>query len=148
MQSDRSRKPIVSVQRLVSLTILMVLTGTGLELYLIDHYEDELQLIPLIIIALGLLLFTAHLWSRSDKLVKPLQLILIACGISGFLGTYFHLQANYEFEQEMRSGLPATELFWESLSGALPALAPMSMIVFTLLGFTYLLIIKKNYEKI
>lgn len=148
MQSDRSKKPFASVKGLISLTILMVLIGTGIELFLIDHYEDELQLIPLVIIALGLVFFLAHLWSRSEKLVKPLQLILIACGLSGLLGTYFHLQANFEFEQEMRSSLSIFELFWESLSGALPALAPMSMIVFTLLGFTYLLIIKNNHETI
>ena len=148
MQSERSRKPFASIQGLVSLTILMVLIGTGLELYLIDHYEDELQLIPLIIIALGLLSFIAHLWSGSEKLIKPFQFILVICALSGLLGTYFHLRANFEFEQEMRSSLATSELFWESLSGALPALAPMSMIVFTLLGFTYLLIIKKNDEKI
>tara|TARA_B100000767_G_scaffold269985_1_gene292810 strand:+ start:1707 stop:1856 length:150 start_codon:yes stop_codon:yes gene_type:complete len=40
------------------------------------------------------------------------------------------------------------ELFSESLSGALPTLAPMSMIVLALIGYSYLILIKQQNEKI
>jgi len=40
------------------------------------------------------------------------------------------------------------ELFSESLSGALPTLAPMSMLVLALIGYSYLILIKQQNEKI
>jgi hypothetical protein len=38
------------------------------------------------------------------------------------------------------------DLLFESFTGALPALAPGSMIVFALAGFTYITLTKENYE--
>ncbi len=148
MQSTIRQKDETGIKKMVVFTIFMFLVGTGLELILLSHYEDEWQLIPIILLALGLIAFTILLVRYSSILMSTTRSILVASGLSGLLGTYFHMKANFEFEQEIRSSLPTVELLWESLSGALPALAPMSMIVFTLLGFIYLKIIKENDETI
>ncbi|MDX1629889.1 MAG: hypothetical protein R3345_14375, partial [Fulvivirga sp.] len=74
---------------------------------------------------------------------------LVACGISGILGFYFHLKANIEFETELHPTQSVTDTLLASFSGALPALAPGSMIVFALVGFIYLLFKKKlNHHEI
>lgn len=62
----------------------------------------------------------------------------MCCALSGFIGIYFHLQANWEFETELHPGQDLITNFTESMSGALPALAPGSMVVFALIGYIYI----------
>jgi len=78
----------------------------------------------------------------SEFLKKLFTIILCLTSLSGVYGTFLHLNANYEFEQEMRPTETTWNLFVESLSGALPVLAPCSMIVLALLGYSYLLLLK------
>ncbi|MDX1314396.1 MAG: hypothetical protein R3356_02740, partial [Eudoraea sp.] len=49
---------------------------------------------------------------------------------------------------EMTPSAKGWDLFVESLSGALPALAPGSMIVLALIGYSYLILLKQKNEKI
>lgn len=115
-----------------------------MELYLLKHYEDSQQLIPIICIGLALVFlmglgFRFNIW--TSRLFK---LSLLACALSGFYGTYLHLMANYEFELEMTPEASTSSLFLESLSGALPSLAPLSMVVLALIGYSYLTILKQQ----
>jgi len=55
--------------------------------------------------------------------------------VSGGLGIYFHIRSNVEFELEMYPSMGGWELVRESLTGALPALAPGTMIYLGLLGW-------------
>ncbi|KPM32309.1 Hypothetical protein I595_1960 [Croceitalea dokdonensis DOKDO 023] len=108
------------------------------------HYEDALQLIPILCIGFSVgLLFVLIL--KGTKLAEVLfKLLLGLTALSGVYGTFLHLNANYEFEQEMRPTETTWNLFIESLSGALPALAPCSMLVLALLGYSYLLLLKQK----
>ncbi|NAS30971.1 hypothetical protein GTQ40_08330 [Flavobacteriaceae bacterium R38] len=72
------------------------------------------------------------------------KLVLIVTALSGFYGVFLHLRANYEFEQEMKPTANGWDLFLESLSGALPTLAPGSMVVLALLGYSYLIFLKQK----
>lgn len=132
------------IRQILLFALLFMMLGTTLELYLLDHYEDWQQLIPLGCIAassLGLLGY----WLRRTLLVQRLFMgALIATAISGVVGVYLHLSANLEFEQEMKPTAAFGDVFWESLSGALPTLAPASMIVLAFIGYSYLLLIKQS----
>lgn len=130
------------VRKLIILAILFMALGTGLELYLLDHYEDTLQLIPILSILLALLAFALLLFSRSKKTEMAYKVVLVINSLSGLVGTFLHLRANYEFESEMKPTADSWSVFVESLSGALPALAPGNMILFALIGYIYLLLIK------
>jgi ABC-type Fe3+-siderophore transport system permease subunit len=128
---------------ILSAFITMIL-GTVLELYLLHHYESIYQLIP--ILCIGAVLLTAVvLFFRRTKRVKSIfSLVLVVTALSGFYGGYLHLYANYEFEVEMRTTATTWDLVSESLSGALPTLAPFSMIVLALLGYSYLILINQK----
>ncbi len=111
--------------------------GTAGELFLLGHYEGGWQLVPILIIGMSL-------FCMIIMLVRPLRLInrvflilmLISC-LSGLVGIWFHLKANYEFESELYASKSFSENMWASFSGALPALAPGSMIVFGLIGIVF-----------
>ena len=73
--------------------------------------------------------------------------MLVLTSLSGVYGVFLHLQSNFEFEQDMKPTATNRELFSESLSGALPTLAPMSLLVLAFIGYSYLILIKQHNEK-
>ena len=124
-------------------TLIFMALATITELYLIEHFEDSWQLVPIIIIAL-IIIATGWLIRHPSPLsFNIFRLLLLASVLSGFAGIYFHLKANIEFETEMHPDQAFSTTLVESLSGALPALAPGSMIVFALFGYIYLLLNNK-----
>lgn len=144
MKSQEQNSNLKRISQLVSIVFLFMLIGTILELYLLGHYEDTLQLFPILCIALSLFLMVVLVFTKALIAIRAFKLVLVLTALSGLYGTYLHLQANFEFEYDMTPSASKWELFRESLSGALPALAPLSMVVLALIGYTYLLITKQK----
>jgi hypothetical protein len=59
---------------------------------------------------------------------------MVAYVLAGALGVFLHLRSNVEFEKEMRPSIAGRELVLETLTGAIPALAPGAMAQLGLLG--------------
>ena len=131
-------------KQLIFATFVFMLLGVGLELYLLSHYEDTLQRIPLFCIGSAILVLIILLFKRSSFVITLFKVILGCTALSGIYGTFLHLRANYEFEMEMKPNARDWDLFIESLSGALPTLAPGSMIVLALIGYSYILLLKQK----
>lgn len=110
------------------------LLGTGVELALLEHYESWQQWLPLALLVLGLGAVAAVRLRPCRRTLLLLRSIAAAFLISAALGIYFHLDANFEFERERDATLGGTELAWEMLTGAMPALAPGSMALLGLIG--------------
>ena len=108
--------------------------GVAMELGLIGHYEDPWQWLPLILLGLGLLVVGVRVFARGRAPVRVFQILMVAFVIGGGIGLYKHYQGNAEFELEMYPSRAGFELFWESIRGATPALAPGTMIELGLLG--------------
>jgi hypothetical protein len=119
-------------------------TGMLLELYLLDHYEDRYQLIPLLVIAIALVMTVVLNFRASKRIQQLFKLVLVLISLSGIYGVFLHLQANFEFEQEIHPTASTLSLFSESISGAFPALAPLSLIVLALIGYAYLTLINQK----
>ena len=115
-----------------------------LELYLLDHYEDRYQLIPLFGIAIALVMTVVLNFRASKRIQQLFKLVLVLISLSGIYGVFLHLQANFEFEQEIHSTASTWSLFSESISGAFPALAPLSLLVLALIGYAYLTLINQK----
>ena len=121
-----------------------MMIGTLLELFLLKHYEDILQLIPILCIGL-VMIFTILLYFKRTSIIKgTFKLLLLMTALGGIYGGYLHLHANYEFEVEMTPTASNWDLIIESFSGALPTLAPFSMIVLALIGYSYLILINQK----
>ena len=134
----------IRINKVILVALLFMMAGTATELYLLDHYEDTLQLIPLLCIGVSVLTLFILFFQRTKWTIGFFKLVLVLTGLSGVYGAFLHLQANYEFELEMKPGAKGWELFVESLSGALPSLAPGSMIVLALIGYSYLILLKQQ----
>lgn len=134
------------VSKLLLVTVSFMALGTVLELYLLGHYEGGLQLIPTIVIALAVLLLIGTHLSANRLFSIAFRISLLLSALSGIVGVYLHLKANFEFEQELNAKADFAELTLESISGALPVLAPGSMILLALIGYSYLKTIKLENE--
>lgn len=127
--------------------ILFMSFWTFVELLFLSHYEDRWQIFPLAVLA-SVFVLTVIVWLKNSRRIQRIFLLLLGvCIISGLLGVYFHLAANVEFEAELRPSQSSLTTFLKSFHGALPALAPGSMIVLGLIGFLYLILINKLSQK-
>ena len=111
--------------------------GSLLELVLLEHTEDLPQLIPLVLLAASLAAIGALVVKPGAAGIRAFQGLMLLFIVSGVAGLYWHYVANVEFELEMYPTRGGFELFWESLKGATPALAPGLMSALGLLGLIY-----------
>ena len=141
---QKFKKPDIRIIRLIFIAIVFMSTGLVFELYLLDHYEGLLQLIPFLCIGIGLILAILLFKFKNRVAQLSFQLCLLLTALSGIVGIFLHLNANAEFEKEIKPSIEGMDLILESLSGALPSLAPGSLILFSLIGYSYLLLIKQK----
>lgn len=144
MEHPRNQIASPALRRVILAALLFMMVGTSLELYLLDHYEDTLQLIPILCLGTSLLVFLLLFFWKTPLLMGLFKVLMGITALSGVYGSYLHLQANFEFEQEMKPTAQAWDVFIESLSGALPSLAPNSLIVLALIGYSYLILLKQK----
>ena len=104
---------------------------------LIGHFEDLWQLVPLVLFALAVIVIVCHRVSLEAALVRILQSVMIAFIVSGALGVYLHYQANVEFELEIDPERSGFALVKEAMSGAMPVLAPGTMVLLGMIGLVY-----------
>ena len=114
--------------------LLFGAVGLGAELFLLGHYEDRKQWIPLVLLAVGTLLGGWLAARPSAVAVRAFRIVISAFLPAGLLGVYFHFQSNIEFERELHPTSSGLELVTESLGGAMPTLAPGAMILLGMLG--------------
>jgi hypothetical protein len=109
--------------------------GTCTELLLVEHTEEFWQMVPLALLALGVVVLAWSVRTSRRVAVRALQGVMVLVALSGFVGLYQHYRANAEFELEMYPSLGGPALFWKAIHGiSPPSLAPATMIGLGLLG--------------
>lgn len=125
------------MRKFILATFLVTSLGAGFELFLLEHMEDFWQVVPLVLIGISAgMIIWLHLGAPTfvEKLFTGLMFLSI---LSGFVGIFLHLKGNLEFEQEMYPAMEGLELFWKSLKGATPSLAPGTMMAIGMIGILY-----------
>ena len=113
--------------------------GAVVELWLVNHREEALQLIPFGLCALGTAAALSALLRPRRATLWLLRgaMALVVCGT--LLGIYLHLDGNIDFQREIDPGAPASDMLLSVLSGANPLLAPgiLSVAAVIALAATY-----------
>ena len=147
MQSKKVNSETYRLKKVLVLALLFMMIGSLLELYLLDHYEDSWQLIPILSVGTTLVTLLILFFKKTTKVVNLFKAVLILTALSGVYGVYLHLQSNFEFEQDMKPTASFWQLITDSLSGALPTLAPMSLVVLACIGYSYLILIQQQQNE-
>lgn len=112
--------------------------GTGADLFLLEHFEDKRQLIPLGLLGLAVIVLLWHVIHRGPASLRGLQILMILFVIAGLVGLVLHYQGSSEFQLEVNPDLSGFELFSKAIRAkAPPALGPGAMINLGLLGLAY-----------
>ncbi len=115
----------VWLRRFLLKLVAVVCAGTIVELLLIEHTGNWIQVIPVVVAAAGMVASIlglarpepSHLARRAFRAVFALLVL------AGFVGVYQHVRANYTFIREIQPNLAPSQAFLDSLAGASPLLA-------------------------
>ncbi len=126
-----------ALRRGILAILVLAFAGTLIELYLLEHYEDWKQWLPLALLAAGVLTGLVLLVRPGAAALVWWRGVMLIFTVSGLLGTWFHYAGNVEFEIERTPELTGFALFRASMGGATPVLAPGTMLQFGLLGLLF-----------
>ena len=127
-----------ALRRFLLAIFLLGVAGITAELWLMGHYEDFYQQIPLVLFALALAALGAALLKPGRGTVNLFRVIMAFFILSGVIGAILHFQVNMEFQLEMDPSLTGVSLYRKAiLAKTPPALAPGAMIQLGLIGLAY-----------
>jgi hypothetical protein len=129
------RQTLQGLRRVLLATLVAGITGIGMELLLIGHIEDRLQLVPVVLLCAGAIAAVGHALRPGRASVRAVRVLMALFVGSGVLGIVLHYRSNHEFEREMYPSMAGTELVRKTLTGATPVLAPGSMALLGVVGF-------------
>ncbi len=102
------------------------------------HYEDPVQWIPLVLLAVAMVATVALLLSLGGPvamITRLFQIAMMSLIVGGGVGSIVHYRANLEFKHEMDPSLAGVALFTSVITAkAPPTLAPGTLAVFGLFG--------------
>ena len=118
--------------------IVLGLVGTMTELILLEHDEQALQFVPLVLIALGVVVLAWHAMRHDTASLRALQIVMGLFVLAGFAGMAAHFNGSAEYQLELNPDMDKWELLDKILHAhAPPLLAPGMMIQMGLLGLAY-----------
>jgi len=127
-----------ALRRFLLAIFLLGIAGISAELWLMGHYEDFYQQIPIVLSALALAGVGAVLLKPGRGTVNLFRAIMACFVLSGMIGAILHFQVNMEFQLEMDPSLTGLNLYRKAiLAKTPPALAPGAMIQLGLIGLVY-----------
>lgn len=112
------------LRRFLLLFAALLFGGAAAELWLVNHREDTLQLIPFALCALGTVAALAALARPRRATLRLLRATMALVVLGTLLGVYLHVEGNVAFQREIDPNAPAADLWLGALGGANPLLAP------------------------
>jgi hypothetical protein len=118
--------------------LVLGLLGTVVELVLLSHYEQAVQLVPVVLIVLALIVLAWHVMGHSASSLRVLMVLMVLFVLAGFAGFVAHFHGSAEFQLDLEPSLSTWELLEKVMRAkAPPLLAPGMMMQLGLLGLAY-----------
>jgi hypothetical protein len=137
-QPKGSADPVGTLRLWILGVLVLGLVGTVVELVLLSHYEQPVQLVPVVLIVLALIVLAWHLMAHSTASLRVLLGLMILFVLAGFAGFAAHFYGSAEFQLDLEPSLSTWELLEKVMRAkAPPLLAPGMMMQLGLLGLAY-----------
>ncbi len=134
VQADR----IELLRRWILGVLVLGLLGTVTELVLLEHYEQPLQFVPLVLIAAGVVVLVWEFRRHDPASRRAVQIVMALFVLAGFVGFVAHFYGSAEYQLELNPEMGNWELMERVLRAkAPPLLAPGMMLQLGLLGLAY-----------
>jgi hypothetical protein len=120
----RPEVTLARLRRFLLALAAVLLAGAVVELLLVEHTEDTLQLLPFVLCGLGVVAIIVALVRPARLTLLALRVLMPLVAAGSLLGVYLHVESNLELERELNPGMAAGPLLLGALGGANPLLAP------------------------
>jgi hypothetical protein len=118
--------------------LVLGLIGTAIELVLLEHYEQPLQFVPLVLIVLAVAALVWHAARGDAASLKALLAVMVLFVLASFVGFVAHFYGSAEFQLDLDPSMSTWELVEKVMHAkAPPLLAPGMMMQLGLLGLAY-----------
>lgn len=135
VQADR----IELLRRWILGVLVLGLLGTVTELVLLEHYEQPLQFVPLVLIVAAVAVLVWELRRHNTASRRAVQIVMALFVLAGFVGFVAHFHGSAEYQLELNPEMSNWELMEKVLRAkAPPLLAPGMMLQLGLLGLAYM----------
>jgi hypothetical protein len=126
------------IRRLLLIVLLLGMSGTIVDLLLLAHYEDTVQLIPIALLASAILIAALHAVRPTGMNVRALQAVMMLILVAGFAGIGFHFNGGAAFQFD----IDPSQRWWDvarkvARAQSPPLLAPGAMLQLGLIGLVY-----------
>jgi len=127
------------LRRWILLIILLGILGTVTELLLLEHDEEPLQFVPLVLLVAGLAQLAWLAKSSGGTSLRSMQILMVLYVLSSFAGFVAHFVGSAEYQLELDPDMSTWDMLGKVLQAkAPPLLAPGMMLQLGLLGLAYL----------
>jgi hypothetical protein len=123
-----------NLRRFLLLMAILVLLSALTELWLVDHTQEPLQLIPFALCVIGVASAGVAFVRPQRSTLLALRAAMVVVALGGLVGILIHLTNNLAFEQEIRPNASVGDVFIAGLKGASPLLAPGVLVFAALLA--------------
>ena len=126
------------LRRFLLVLSVLLFGGTVVELLLVKHWGDVVQLIPFALCGLGSIAALLALRRPRRAILLGLRVCMgvVVCG--SLFGIYEHLSNNIAFQREIKPDAPVANALVSAIAGANPLLAPGTLAVAALLALAKL----------
>ena len=126
------------LRRWILVILVLGLLGTVTELVLLEHYEQPLQFVPLVLIVAAVSVLWWEFRRRDPASRRATQIVMGLFVLAGFVGFAAHFRGAAEYQLELNPDMSNWELLEKILRvKAPPLLAPGMMLQLGLLGLAY-----------
>jgi hypothetical protein len=126
---------LVQLRRLLLAVLVLGFVGTAVDLTLLAHYEDPLQITPFVLIGVCLLAVAWHGLAPSGLSLLVMRVAMTIAVMGAAIGVTLHYRGSMEFQLETDRSLGGVELIMKVLTAkAPPTMAPMNLALLGLVG--------------
>jgi hypothetical protein len=129
------------LRRVLLALATMLLLGTLVELWLVNHNEDAIQWVPFVLCGLGLVAILLYVLRKTQTTIWFLRIVMTLMMLGSVLGIYLHVSKNMSLEREMHPTASSSQVWRKGFGGANPLLAPgilaISAILILLASYKY-----------
>ena len=108
---------------------IFIFIGTIVELSQLNHVGEELQILPFILLPLGILLGVLMLATKNPLIHKIAVLGMWVIAVGGVIGMIVHVSGNLESVFEGGQKLAFAQMIKQGIGGRFPLLAPGTLTI-------------------
>ena len=108
---------------------IVLFIGTFLELLAAKHFQEPMQLVPVVLCIVGAALVALAWKQPSREIIQGMRGAMVVIAAASILGVWKHIEGNVGFVQEMHPDSSGTALLVGALTGRAPLLASGALAV-------------------